>query len=462
MDGTLVMTDLLWESLLVLLKRQPWHLLFLPLWLLGGKACFKNQVARHITLDPACLPYRQDVLEFLRREKASGREILLATASDQKLAQSVASHLGLFSAVFASDGSVNLSGRQKLACLREYLKDREFDYLGNARIDLPLWKAASEAILVSPSHRLVKQVAKINRSQRVFPVGEPHLPILVRAFRAHQWIKNLLLFVPLILAHQVTDAERLLTVFWAFCSLSVCASGAYILNDLVDLESDRRHPEKRKRPLAAGVLSIPSGLFWMGFLFALGFSLAVSLLPGLFAAVLGFYAAINGIYSLYVKRLIVVDVLVLAGLYTLRIFAGGIAADVPVSPWLLAFSVFLFLSLAFVKRYAELSRHGAEETLRNARGYRVEDREVLRTTGAASGYLSVLVLALYLNSREVAVLYRHPQVLWFVCAVILYWVTRIWLLAHRREMEDPILFTIRDPATYVVGFAIGAMLLAAV
>ncbi|HYE14221.1 MAG TPA: UbiA family prenyltransferase [Pyrinomonadaceae bacterium] len=280
------------------------------------------------------------------------------------------------------------------------------------------------------------------------------------ALRAHQWIKNLLVFVPLIMAHRVFDAAALAHAGYAFAAWCLCASAVYVTNDLLDAEADRSHPYKKRRPLASGRLSARAALVLIPALLVPGLAVALLLLPALFALSLALYLALTTAYSLSLKRVAIVDVMVLAGLYTLRVVSGGLATGIEVSPWLLAFSMFLFLSLAFVKRYTELREHGGEGS---RRGYARDDMALLKSFGTASGYLSVLVLALYINnSREVTVLYRRPGALWLVGPCLLYWVTRVWLLADRGRLhDDPVVFTVKDPASYVVGAAVALLIIAA-
>lgn len=463
LDGTLLATDLLWESLLALLKRRPWSLVLLPGWLLKGKAYLKHQIAQRVELNPGSLPYRKDVLDFVKRENGSGREIVLATASDGKFARSVAGYLGLFSGVLASDGKINLAGRWKLKALETHIGNKGFDYIGNAKADLPLWRVASQVLLVNPSPRLLRQAQRVGPVRWIFGHREGPRRSLTKALRVDQWVKNVLLFVPLLTSHRLIEGRLVLSSLLAFLAFSFCASGTYIVNDLLDLESDRHHPSKRLRPFAAGGLPISTGVLLALLFLGAGFAIAAVLLPAPFSAALGLYVVITSAYSFYLKRIVAVDVLVLAGLYTLRVLAGGEAVNIPISQWLLAFSLFLFLSLAFVKRYAELSNaHARREALAKGRGYLVQDKELVRSLGPTSGYLSVLVLALYISSREVTALYRHPQVLWLACPLLLYWITRVWLLAHRGEIdEDPVVFTLRDTVSYAVGGVIGLIILAA-
>lgn len=302
----------------------------------------------------------------------------------------------------------------------------------------------------------MRDTETINAVAEEMPAGRG-APLL-RALRVHQWVKNLLLFVPLLLAHRVFEWEPVLRCAFAFATWSLCASGGYLFNDLLDADADRRHPYKRRRPLAAGTLSRKAAALAALCLLAAGLAPAFAWLPASFGLMLLLYLALTVAYTVFLKRLVVIDVLVLAGLYTLRVVAGGYAASVEVSPWLLAFSMFLFLSLAFVKRYTELRAPGHDAGF-NRRGYTAGDTELLKSFGTTSGYLSVLVLALYINqSREVVHLYRRPEALWLIGPCLLYWLTRVWLLAHRGRLhDDPVVFTVKDPVSYAVGAAIALL-----
>jgi len=463
MDGTLLATDVLWESLLVLLKNQPLKIFSLPLWLFKGKAHCKRELARRVKLNPAALPYRESVLAFLREEKESGREIILATASDQQAAQSIANHLGIFSAVHASDGQINLAGAHKCRALEAHYGSKGFDYIGNSAVDLPIWQAAAQALLVQPSSRLLKRASQVSSVHRIFSSRKKRFPVFLKALRLTQWVKNILVFVPLLMAHQIAEPALAPQALGAFLVFSLCASSVYIVNDLLDLESDRQHPRKKHRPFAAGTLEIKTGVLLAPLLLAGSFAISLKFLPLFFTALLALYWALTTAYSFYLKRLLIVDVLILAGLYTLRVLAGGIAVEVYISPWLLAFSSFFFLNLAVVKRYAELRMMQERQQSRSSgRGYIVDDNELLRSIGPTAGYLSVLVLTLYINSKEVTVLYEHPTVLWLIAPFLLYWITRIWFKAHRGQMDDdPIVFAVKDPLSYAVGAAVAFILILA-
>lgn len=463
LDGTLIATDALWESLLLLVKSKPLSLLSLPLWLLKGKAHFKRQIAERVKLNPASLPYRENVLSFLKKEQETGREIVLATAADETVAQGVAAHLGIFSEVLASDGAINLSGHRKLAALKKHSGPNGFDYIGDAGVDLPLWQAAHRAYLVQPSTALHNKARRVASVGGVFTEKKNNLFSLLKALRIYQWVKNILLFVPLLMAHKVIDADLNLQALYAFVAFSLCASCVYIVNDLLDLEADRLHPHKRHRPFAAGVLPIKIGLLTAPLLLIASFAIAAVFLPINFFIVLGLYFLLTTAYSFHLKRVLIVDVLVLAGLYTLRLFAGGMATSVPISPWLLAFSMFFFLNLAFVKRFSELHlMQESKQTKSKGRGYVVGDIDLFRSIGPASGYLSVVVLCFYINSREVVLLYKHPELLLLIGPFLLYWITRMWLWALRGKMtDDPIVFAAKDPASYVIGALVAGMMIMA-
>jgi 4-hydroxybenzoate polyprenyltransferase len=450
LDGTLVRTDLLLESVLMVARQSLYCLLLLPWWLLHGKARMKHELARRVTLDATILPYNLDLLEFLRQESSRGRRLILASASNWTLARPVFDHVGLFGDLLASDNRVNLSGKRKLAAIRSLLGNDDFDYAGNDRIDLEIWRHARGAIVVDAGSSTLEVVRASGKLAHTF-VSRPRSYPFLRAMRCHQWLKNLLLFVPLGASHRL-DATLLVAALLAFVAFSACASAAYLANDLLDLSSDRQHRSKRNRPLASGDLSLLSGMLGVPVLLLVA-AAAAMWLPAEFALLLGVYVVTSTAYSMLLKRLIVLDVLTLAGLYTLRIVAGAAAIAVEPSFWLLAFSMFLFLSLALIKRHSELLlvKNDGRETAAG-RGYTTADLPVVAQMGIGSGLLAVLVLALYIDSEDVAVLYSEPRLIWFLCPVMLYWVCRMWLLAARGQVdEDPVVFAAKDRRTYLLG-----------
>lgn len=445
LDGSLIRTDLLLESALSLLHRNPLYVFAFAYWLLRGKAQLKQEIARRVELDVCTLPYDARVVERLRNE-AMHRPVALCTAADQQLANAVAAHVGGFSTVLASDGRRNLSGRTKAEALCALYGERGFDYLGNERKDLAIWRNAHGAIVVNASKGLAAETARVCEVIDVLPRERAGVRVWLKALRVHQWLKNLLIFLPLLAAHRVFDMLALWRAVTAFVIFSVCASGVYLLNDLLDLDADRRHPRKRKRPFASGCLSLSAGIIAAPLLTLAAFVAALAL-SRLFALVLLAYYVLTLSYSFKLKRIVMLDVVLLAALYTVRIVAGTAAISTGLSFWLLAFSMFLFLSLAMLKRYTELLAL-REQTgdSPQGRGYEVEDLALVQSLGGASGYLSVLVLALYINSTASEMLYRHPKALWLLCPILLYWISRVWVVAHRGTMhDDPVIFAMVDP-----------------
>lgn len=455
LDGTLLDSDLLVEAAFAYVRRNP-HKLFAPLfWLLsGGKAGLKSQLARQTQIDAGGLPYNQQLLKRLREEKQKGRRLILATAADERQASQVADHLGLFDEVLASNSANNLSGCNKATLLVSRFGHRGFDYVGNAHADLPVWAAARHAYLVNPETGVIWRMRRAENVAEVLLTRGGAVRSWARALRLHQWLKNTLLFVPLLSAHRIGDLGLLVQGGLAFILFGLTASSVYLLNDLLDLHDDRNHAGKRHRPFAAGTLSVKSGVLACPLLLLVAFVGAGWLLPPMFVLILAIYYLLTLSYSLWLKRLLMVDVVVLAMLYTLRIVAGAMAFGLNISFWLLAFSMFIFLSLAFVKRAAELRvvRHSGRSDKAHGRNYVPQDLEVVSSMGAAAGYIAVLVLALYIQDQTTQRLYRHPQLIWLACPLLLFWVGRIWVLTHRGEMhDDPVVFALKDRVSLLVG-----------
>jgi 4-hydroxybenzoate polyprenyltransferase/phosphoserine phosphatase len=455
LDGTLIYSDLLYESLAAVLGRKPWMLLLVPFWLLAGRAALKQRLAEAVDLDPAALPYNQALLEWLHQERRSGRTLVLATAADQRLAHIVAAHLGIFDEVIASDGVHNLKAGAKAERLEKFIGG-PFDYVGNGHADLPVWRKCRKAILSNAPAALVQRTRGEAVVERVFPAEGGGAMAMLRCLRPRQWLKNLLVFVPLAASHHLFDPVQLWENVEAFAAFCLCASAIYVLNDLVDLPADRLHPVKRRRPFASGSLSLGAGLVLAPVCVFLSLAIALQLKP-LFLAVLAGYFALATAYSLSLKRRTLVDVFALASLYSFRLLAGHVSADVIYSPWLLSFSFFIFLSLAYTKRAAELYRLRRQGGgLAPGREYRDSDLELVTLFGTSSGFAASLVLTLYLNSERVQELYQRPILLWLMFPLVLYWVTRIWVLVYRGQMsEDPIEFALKDRVTYVLA-AVGA------
>ncbi len=463
LDGTLVATDTLWESLLVLLKTAPHRMLALIFVLFGGRPRLKRYLSTHAPIDPAALPYREEVLELARNARQAGRPVLLVTASDQATAAAVAAHVDVFNEAVGSDGQQNLKGKRKAELLSTRFGRGGFQYIGDAAADVPVWKAAGEAIIVAPSSRTRRSAEQAVSKVRVVSERPNKWMAALKELRPHQWAKNLLLFVPLYFAHEYDDWALVFNAVMAFFAFSFCASSIYILNDLIDLPADRRHRTKRERPLASGALAIPEGIVLMAASFALSLFLATKFVNPEFVWVIFGYIALTTFYTFYLKQRLIVDVLALALLFTYRVMAGSVAVQVELSFWLLAFSIFFFTSLAFVKRYSELIqlRHNNEQVLRG-RNYVLADIPVVTSIGPASGLLAVLVFALYINSPSILTYYSTPQALWGICLILMYWVIRIWFLAARGEMhDDPVLFAVRDKMSLASGVLTLACLLAA-
>jgi 4-hydroxybenzoate polyprenyltransferase len=461
LDGTLTRTDFLLEGLLVLLKQRPWAIFLCIGWLLRGKAHLKEQIARRVTIDVGVLPYNTQLVDYLKLERSTGRPLYLCTASNQRFADQVADHFGLFDGVLASSADHNLLGRNKAKALVEQFGDHGFDYCGDALADVPVWRQARQAIVVGDRH-LAAAARKVNAAIIFFENKRHYLPLVLKEMRVHQWVKNVLIFLPLLSAHRFSDTAAVLAACIAFASFSLCASSVYLLNDMLDLDADRRHERKRSRPFAAGNLPLSFGI---GLTVVLAASAAAhaAVLPWRFGVVLVAYFATTVAYSFFLKRLALIDVFTLACLYTVRVVAGGAANDIYLSYWLILFCVPVFLSLAMVKRYVELDGILRAGQMKAAgRGYITQDLSILRSFGTASAYLAVLVLALYLNSPELQTLYRHPKALWAVFALTLYWVSRIWMFAFRGQMhDDPIVFAFKDRVSLaVMGLCVGSMLLA--
>lgn len=449
LDGTLLRSDILYESLLALLASNPLYAFLLPFWLLRGKAALKRELASRVQLPAETLPYDERVLDILRT--TTQRPRVLCTASDHLLVQPIADHLDLFEEVIASDGRTNLSGRNKGAALAERFGERGFDYMGNGRVDLQVWKHAGGAIVVNNGERLARDAARHTQVLAHLPSQNGGLLTWIKALRVHQWLKNLLVLVPLLTAHRFLDLPSVIDAVVAFLAFGLCASGVYVLNDLLDLTPDRMHPRKRKRPFAAGRLPLLHGLLVAPLLTIAGFALALLCSPA-FAAVLLCYYVMTLAYSLKLKRIVMIDVVLLAALYTVRIIGGTIAIDSELSFWLLAFSMFVFLSLAMLKRYTELaSALASGKEMAIGRGYSVADLQLVQSLGAAAGYIGVLVFALYINSPESMQLYRNPKLLWLLCPILLYWISRMWIVSHRGEMhDDPVVFAAMDRGSQIV------------
>lgn len=461
-DGTLIKTDSLVECVLRMAKRFDADLLRAPLWLVRGRAYFKARVAQSVDLDPADLPYNYDLLEYLAERRAEGRTLVLVTGANEKIARSVAAYLGLFDEVIASDAERQMTGRHKAELLQAHYAATGFDYVGNSHADVAVWQAARESILVHCPPRVTRMAKQSACVTKEFAAPTGSFKAWLRAMRPHQWAKNLIVLLPVIAGHELqnpTIVAHALVMFICFCLM---ASGTYLLNDLLDLDSDRRHSTKKNRPFAAGRLNLLHGALLSVFLVASSLLLAAMVSWGGLVTLVC-YSVMTLAYSLRYKQQMLVDVFLLAALYTIRLIGGHAATGIRYSHWLLGFSMFLFLSLALVKRAAEIknSRRGKASFLAG-RGYRITDLRMIENLGVMSGGLAVIVLAMYISSSDVLLLYKNPLLLHLLCPLVLFWIARVWMLAHRGQMhEDPVLFALRDRASYYLGVLAALILTAA-
>jgi 4-hydroxybenzoate polyprenyltransferase/phosphoserine phosphatase len=461
LDGTLTYTDLLFESVLLLIKQNALYALLCFFWLMRGRGYLKAQIASRVTLNVALLPYNNHVLKYLHQQRALGRRLILASASSRLLVQRVADHLGIFDAVLGSDETVNLKSGNKLRAIEQDAGECGFAYAGNGSADLAVWKKAAEIVVVNASSSVVRQAQNMQAPALVIAPRPFSFRTVFKALRLHQWAKNALLFVPLMAAHEM-DPARWMTTLTAFIAFGMCASATYIVNDLFDLASDRAHPRKQLRPFASAALSIPFGMALVLILLPVSLGLAEVISPAFFGMML-LYIVVTLFYSARLKQTAIVDVLILASLYTHRVLAGGVASDVVVSNWLLAVSLFIFLSLALVKRCAELEFMSGDGHVSLAgRGYRSTDLPYLISMGIASGFVAVMLLALYVDSQVGGAMYPHAEILWMILPVTLYWIMRLWLKISRMEIhDDPLLFAITDRASWIVAGVIALLALAA-
>jgi len=449
LDGTLLQSDLYWESLIRLLAKNPFFVFLLPLWLLKGKANLHHQIARRIDLQVDLLPYHEELISYLGEQKRLGGKIILVSESNISLVNQLADHLNLFEHTLGSTESKLLEGSTKLSKIQNTVGEENFVYIGSKLRDLTIWSQAAKAIVANSSPQLLSALEKQCSIVKIIGRNSNRFQSLIEALRLHQWLKNVLVFVPIALSHQVTNFTLALTVTAGFIAFCLCASSVYLINDLLDLDNDRRHKTKRYRPLANGRLSLATGMLAIPILILIASFLALQTTAE-FCLVLAVYFIITLLYNFRLKAVVFVDVIILAGLYTLRIVSGAALIHVFPTFWLLAFSMFLFLSLAMVKRVTELvklARKDAATTVTHhlGRGYVPTDSTMLAMLGSSSGLMAVLVFALYINDPQTRLLYASPEVLWLICPFLLYLVGRIWLITMRGDLQDdPVVFAISD------------------
>jgi len=453
LDGTLTPTDTLVESVLCLLKRSPTSLFVLLVWLLRGRVAFKEFVAANSGFSVENLPINRSLLDYLHKEKAIGRKLVLATASHKSVAHKVSNHLAIFDDVIATEGASNLKGVNKLEAIQRTVGNN-FTYAGDSAVDIPIWRSASAAILVNVSRSTEKRVRAMTPIEASFSEQTADLKTWARAIRVHQWVKNLLIFVPLLTAFSFFDIDKLTNTVIAFFAFSLLASATYIVNDLWDLECDRTHIRKRHRPLASSEISIGKALIASVVLLLSGLSLAL-VISQQFLLMLLLYLFITSSYSSVLKHYVLLDVIILSLLYTLRILSGSVAIEVVTSTWLLAFSAFIFLSLALVKRCSELvtlQKLGGEAA--NGRDYRLDDLVVLWPLGVGSALSAIVVFGIFISSPDTLLRYRSPLVLWLVALGLIYWVSRLWVKTARGEMhDDPVVYALKDKGSRAIFMA---------
>jgi 4-hydroxybenzoate polyprenyltransferase/phosphoserine phosphatase len=453
LDGTLTVSDTLYEGFAQLLFKAPLSALLSLSRLPRGIAALKRDVAQRSPLNVANLPYRPDLVELANREKLRGRPVHLVTAADQSTADAVARELGLFDSAMGSDGETNLKGARKLECLRQRFPDG-FIYAGDSPADLPVFRAARGAILCDAGRATAAAVAS---------AGIPVLAALdrpasgshpwMRAFRLHQWSKNLLLFVPLFVGHAYGDLATIGKTAIAFALLCILSSATYVLNDLADLNADRQHATKRLRPFASGELKILHALIAAPLMALVALAGALALSPPFALALLSYLILTLG-YSLGLKRVALLDVFIIGVLFTLRIVMGVAVANLAHSAWLLSFSLAFFVSLALAKRHGEVMRAARIDADEIAgRGYRGNDWPITLSFGIGIGLVSVVIMLLYMtNDAAPSGFYHHPGRLYAIPALLTIWLMRIWLLSHRMLLhDDPVVFALRDRASLVLG-----------
>ena len=462
LDGTLVRSDLLIETAFSELGTRPQSIFEMLRALLHGKAALKHRLSQPVNFDPATLPYDDEVLAFIRRARAEGRPVYLASASHERLVGAVAAHLGLFTGWFATTETENLAGRAKAKRLVHEFGERGFDYIGNGAADLAVWAQTSKAIAIRAPGRVARQLSLVSSDVEHLSYSRPTWKTWAKLIRVHQYAKNALVFLPLLAGH-VFQVEAAVQALLAFVAFSLCASGVYVLNDLIDLQDDRRHRTKCQRPLACGAIPLHQGMLAVPVL--LGSSLIIAgVVSWAFLAVLMGYFALTTAYSLLLKRKMILDVVALALLYTLRVIGGAVAIQVAVSHWLLAFCLCLFMALALLKRFVELTgRADAKTDDVTSRDYRVSDMGMVAALAAGAGFNAVTVLALYISTDDVRQFYARPEVLWLVCPVLMYWMARAMMLAQRRAMhDDPVVFALKDRVSLLTIGLVGGLVLFAI
>jgi 4-hydroxybenzoate polyprenyltransferase len=451
LDGTLISTDVLMEQLFILLKRKPYFIFPIIIWFFQGYAKLKLEITKRVELNPDILPYKDEVIQFVKEQKKTGRKIILATAAQIENAEIIGNYIGIFDEIIATTPNYNLRGNNKRLILNQKFGERKYDYIGDAYIDLNVWKSARKAILVEPSKDLISRTKQITEIDKIFYAKDSRFNIFLRSIRINQWIKNILIFVPTLLAHNF-ELNILLQLLISFILFSIVSSSVYLINDLYDLESDRKHPIKKNRPLAAGQMHLSTGLYYSMAFLTLSLIICFFFFSNSLFYILILYFISNLFYSLYFKYQPIFDIILLSFLYTIRLFAGGIIANVIISDWLISFSMFFFLSLATLKRYAELKIYENNMlTGSTVRGYSINDIQFLFISGIALSITSTLIFILYLQSDKVTKLYSHPQYLIVIAIILITFLLRTWFNVGKKfKTDNPIEMVLSDKVNYIL------------
>lgn len=451
LDGTLIQTDLLYESAIYLLKKNLFYIFLIPFWLIKGRYFLKFKLLEFVSPTISSMPYNQELIDFIKSEKINGRKIILITATAQPLADKVADFINLFDEVVGSKDGINLVGQNKAKYLINRFGANNFDYVGDSFKDIFVWKFSRNALVVSDNDKLISEAQKVVNVSQVFDTKVNKFATILKQIRVHQWIKNTLIFLPPLLAHKNSIDDYILAI-WGFFAFSLIASGIYVINDLADIESDRNHPSKSKRPIASGKLKILTSLKLIPLLLLSGLFISIVFVGNHFTNILLLYTALTILYSFKLKKMYLLDMITLSMLYTIRLISGGIATNTELSPWLFSFAMFVFLSLGAMKRYTELIGLSVlNSTKVRGRDYYIDDIPLIGTIGISSGIISTLVFTLYIVNPDVIILYQNPHLLYFIAPLVLYWILRMWFIAHRGEMDDdPIVFALKDKTSYLI------------
>jgi len=456
MDGTLVNTDIAQELILQCFKKLS---LFSELIQLAfsGRSKIKRFLALNTEFSEERLPYNQKVIDYLKAQKEAGRSIVLATASDALIAEKVANYLGFFDDVLASEPGNNLKGANKLKAIQAHSGDNGFEYIGDSKADYPIWKAADLSGFVNVTSDPASIVADKKRHSLKVNDRNDSFAAFIKAIRPHQWAKNLLVFLPLFFSHLYLNVDALFSAALTFIVFSLCASGIYLVNDLLDIEADREHVTKRKRPFAAAKLRPVTGVLASLLLVFVALVACFFLLNVKTFLVLVIYMIITNLYSFYLKDYSTIDVITLTSLYTIRIVAGAVAVGVVLSPWLFNFSLFFFLSLAYMKRYIEVARYAKEGKL-SGRNYSADETNIIMMMGIVNGGIAIFTLTMYLNGEYVLSTYLSPHLLWLICPLLLFWIYRAWMWAKRDKIDDdPVVFAIKDKVSIVTAILVALL-----